>query len=103
MIGRRTRNTTGPALKGLALSLLTLLAVLLGGCDEGPQAHRFQGPIFGTGYHVTVYAPLSEARYAELEAGIQAELEHVDSLMSTYRDDSELSRLNRYPVGVPFF
>lgn len=95
-------NAAGPAPRGLALLLIACL-LLLAGCDSTPQAHRFQGPVFGTGYHVTLYADLSEESYAEIDKGIQAELERVDALMSTYRDDSELSRLNRYPVGVPFF
>jgi thiamine biosynthesis lipoprotein len=40
-------------------------------------------------------------------AGIQAienaflAVRHVDSLLSTWRDDSEISRLNRAPVGIP--
>lgn len=104
MNGRRYRVTHGPALKGLALLLVATLLALLAGCREsGPEEHRFQGPIFGTGYHVTVFADLSESEYQALDAGILAELERVDELMSTYRDDSELSRFNRAPVGVPFF
>ena len=96
------RTAAGPAPIGLALLLVACILVLVG-CKDAPEAHRFQGPVFGTGYHVTLYADLSEESYAELDAGIQAELERVDELMSTYREDSELSRLNRYPVGVPFF
>ncbi|WP_227367897.1 FAD:protein FMN transferase [Halomonas sp. M20] len=97
------RKLTGPASKGLALSLMALVIVLLAGCDSGPGEHRFQGPIFGTGYHVTVYADLDQDDYARLESGILTELERIDALMSTYRDDSELSRFNRFPVAVPFF
>ncbi|SHF45050.1 thiamine biosynthesis lipoprotein [Modicisalibacter ilicicola DSM 19980] len=97
------RKQTGPASRGLALLLMVLASALLTGCDTAPAEHRFQGPIFGTGYHVTVYAELAEDDYARLESGILAELERIDSLMSTYRDDSELSRFNRLPVGVPFF
>jgi thiamine biosynthesis lipoprotein len=37
-----------------------------------------------------------------LEPAIAAELEEVDALMSTWREDSELSRLNRHPVDEPF-
>lgn len=96
-------SVTGPVLKGLALSLMSLVLLLLVGCEAEPEIRRFQGPIFGTGYHVTVYAELNETNYKELATGIQAELERVDALMSTYRDDSELSRFNRAPIGVPFF
>nr|WP_298375333.1 FAD:protein FMN transferase [uncultured Halomonas sp.] len=103
MIKAAYRKFTGPASRGLALSLMASVIVLLAGCDNGPEEHRFQGPIFGTGYHVTVYADLDENDQTRLESGIRAELERVDALMSTYRDDSELSRFNRFPVGVPFF
>lgn len=97
------RVTIGPALKGLASFLLLTMLVSLAGCESRPEAHRFHGPIFGTGYHVTIYADLNEAAHDELGVGILAELERIDALMSTYRDDSELSRLNRFPVGAPFF
>ncbi len=93
----------GPALRGLALLLVMAVLGGLAGCDAAPEAHRFQGPIFGTGYHVTLYAELDETARGELAEGIVAELERVDAQMSTYRDDSELSQLNRTPVGVPFF
>lgn len=98
-----SRKLTGPASKGLALSLMALVTVLLNGCDSGLEEHRFQGPIFGTGYHVTVYADLGQDDHARLESGILTELERIDALMSTYRDDSELSHFNRFPVGIPFF
>lgn len=94
---------TRPVLKRLALSLVALMSLLLIGCESEPGMHRFQGPIFGTGYHITLYAELDQAGYDDLSEGIHAQLERIDALMSTYRDDSELSRFNRMPVGVPFF
>ncbi len=101
------RTSTGPhaALLLIGAVVTTLVLIVISGCQRAPQveAHRFEGPIFGTGYHVTLFAALDEATLESLEAGIRSQLEHVDALMSTYRDDSELSRFNRYPVGVPFF
>ncbi len=102
MIRDHRPTATGPL---QALLLIVTLALALAGCNPPPDvsAHRFQGPIFGTGYHVTVYAALDDEAQETLDQGIHRELEHVDHLMSTYKDDSELSRFNRYPVGVPFF
>lgn len=107
MIEGYRRTPTGPhAALFLVVAAVAMLALVsLSGCQRAPQveAHRFEGPIFGTGYTVTVYAALDETTLESLEAGIRRQLEQVDALMSTYREDSELSRFNRYPVGVPFF
>ncbi|MCK0768210.1 FAD:protein FMN transferase [Chromohalobacter canadensis] len=88
----------GPVWKGLVLFALLVLV----GCDQSPQAHRFEGPIFGTGYHVTVYGDFSDKQLASLENGIKESLDEVDHLMSTYKSDSELSRFNAAPVNEPF-
>ena len=89
--------------KALALVWVAAMLVLLAGCEKQPEAQRFRGPIFGTGYHVTLYTDSRDFDREATDAGIRAELERVDALMSTYRDDSELSRLNRAPLGVPLF
>ena len=49
----------------------------------------------GTVYRVTVPRPLPVAD-SELLSAVRTQLERVDSLMSTYREDSELSALNRH-------
>ncbi|TDU25026.1 thiamine biosynthesis lipoprotein [Chromohalobacter marismortui] len=88
----------GPAWIGLVLFALLALA----GCEQPPQAHRFEGPIFGTGYHVTVYGDFNERQLKSIDDGIESALHRVDRLMSTYKSDSELSRFNAAPVGKPF-
>ena len=55
----------------------------------------------GTSYRVTVPEPLP-ATAAALAAIAVSELERVDALMSTYREDSELSRFNRHDSTDPF-
>ncbi|ABE58928.1 FAD:protein FMN transferase [Chromohalobacter israelensis] len=95
---KRHAHRAGPAWKGLVL--FALLALV--GCDRSPEAHRFEGPIFGTGYHVTVYGDFSDRQLASLKDGIDDALEDVDRLMSTYKPESELSRFNAAPVGEPF-
>ncbi len=55
----------------------------------------------GTSYRVTV--PGTSSLDAQLiGATVQAELDLVDSRMSTYRPESELSRLNRHRSTAPF-
>ena len=95
---KRHAHRAGPAWKGLVL--FALLALV--GCDRTPEAYRFEGPIFGTGYHVTVYGDFSDRQLASLKDGIDDALEDVDRLMSTYKPESELSRFNAAPVGEPF-
>ena len=45
---------------------------------------------------------LSEARLVEMQAMIEGELEDVNSKMSTWIEDSELSRFNRHAEAAPF-
>ena len=56
----------------------------------------------GTSYSVKVVAgDLGESVVGELEALVERELGAVNSAMSTYLEDSELSRLNRAEGGRP--
>ena len=52
----------------------------------------------GTRYRVTVPEPLPAAA-DEISLAVRAALERVDALMSTYREDSELSALNRHAAN----
>ncbi len=57
----------------------------------------------GTVWHVTLSVPPGQALTRdELVQAIEAELEVVNASMSTYREDSEISRFNRSPVGEWF-
>lgn len=56
----------------------------------------FEGETMGTTYRVVVTGAISPAaEKAELGQALAAELQRIDQLMSTYRDDSELSRFNQ--------
>ncbi|WP_110655929.1 FAD:protein FMN transferase [Salinicola halimionae] len=98
MIERLERRVTGPILLGLAL----LLFALLTGCEREPQSYRLEGPIFGTGFHITFYGDYDDEQLAQIEQSVKDALHRVDRLMSTYKPDSELSRFNQAPVGQPF-
>ncbi len=67
------------------------------------QEHVFTGTTMGTTYTVKVVAGvLPESEREGLQDRIAATLDEVDATMSTYREDSELSRFNRHPAGVAF-
>lgn len=80
--------------------------LVAGGCaapGDERRAFVFEGATMGTTYQVKVArGDLREERRREIHDAIRAELEGVDSAMSTYREDSELSRFNRYAEPAPF-
>ncbi|WP_114416806.1 FAD:protein FMN transferase [Marinospirillum perlucidum] len=85
-----------------SLVLACILLVGLTACSqetENPPV-RLQGQIFGTFWLATFPGNWSEEQAEQLEAGIIRELEAVDASMSTYRDSSELSRLNQAEPGT---
>lgn len=76
----------------VAAPFLTLL-----GCSEPPKAEAgvsFSGATMGTGYRVTIVGDRNIFRPEPLKAGVERILETVNSQMSTYRPDSELSKFN---------
>jgi len=77
--------------------LALVAAVALCGCSpQQADPVVFDGLTMGTTYTVKITPPLPVDR-AELAAGIAAALDGVDGRMSTYKPDSELSRLNSNP------
>jgi FAD:protein FMN transferase len=64
---------------------------------EGP-VHRLAGETMGTTWSVTFVVPHA-IDLTDLRRAIEHELDTVDAQMSTWRDDSDLTRLNRAPAG----
>lgn len=67
---------------------------LIQGCVERDLSIQLAGETMGTSWHVTVVPDAKTPDAATLQAGINAVLEEVNSSMSTYRSDSEISRFN---------
>lgn len=85
-------------------ALLAIATALLTGCTDGDPrvaVHALSGTTMGTSYHVKVVAP-SSLDSLRLQQRIQAVLDRIEARMSTYRDDSELSRFNQSIGGAPF-
>ncbi len=96
--------------RSFAFFLLSAGALLFAGCEPGSRARRalieIRGETMGTEYSVKVVLDEgqrpSEALEEEVRKTVTQALEAVDRAMSTYRADSELSRLNAHPAQVPF-
>jgi thiamine biosynthesis lipoprotein len=92
-------NKTGP----LRLFIYTTLAaalILLPSCaDEEPYVKETF--VMGTAAWVTIHG-LNESAAAEAAEEALRELHRIESIMSSWKKDSELSRLNRESDGKPY-
>ncbi len=61
--------------------------------------HTMHGPTMGSRWTAVFYAAPGLHKEA-LQMALQATVDQVDAQMSTWRDDSELMRLNQVPVGI---
>ena len=92
-------NRAHPIDRVARLLALWLAVWALTGCTNGESAlavHSFSGTTMGTTYSVKVIAP-STMDERVTRARIQDVLDRVNSRMSTYRKDSELSGFNQAP------
>ena len=78
-----------------------MLAALCGCAsrEPSPPALELSGATMGTSYRVTL--PGTPRDEGAIGAAVRQALERVDALMSTYRADSEVSRLNRHESSEP--
>ncbi len=76
---------------------MALVVAALAGCSfqDEEKIWEISGGIFGTRYHINVVLPEDEQRLQTLAQGIERELNQVDQSMSTWKEDSELSRFNQ--------
>ncbi len=84
---------------------LFVAALVLAGCAPRPawEERVFAGATQGTTYTVRVVRPAFPGGADKaIEAAIKRQLARIDSLMSTYRPDSEISRFNQHNETTPF-
>lgn len=68
-----------------------------------PNEWLLFGETMGTSYHIKVTpGPAPPLDKAALQGSVAAVLEEINAKMSTWREDSELSRFNRAGGGEPF-
>jgi len=107
-----TFSMVRPARAALASAFTALAIAVLAGCSFQPEEKIWEisGPVFGTSYHINVVLTEDQERLETLASGIDKVLEDVDASMSTWREDSELSRFNQridqsewFPVSAGLF
>ena len=76
--------------------LLLATALLLAACNESKSGavSRLSGETMGTFWNVSIAQTLDAPAQAALQRRIDVALEAVNDSMSTYRDNSELMRIN---------
>ena len=77
---------------------MTELAVRAGGIREATAATRFDGRAMGSPLHLTLGGPawsIAPSRAAAAWSTVVDEFEAAEAAMSRFRDDSELTQLNR--------
>jgi FAD:protein FMN transferase len=71
-----------------------LWAFFLAGCERQPEPVQLAGDSMGTTWHVSYISDSPELTNVQVQHGIEAQLEQVNRSMSTYMNDSEISRFN---------
>ncbi|WP_051085392.1 FAD:protein FMN transferase [Hahella ganghwensis] len=90
-------------LKPAAVLTLFLSVLVAAGCSFfGPELQSAEGQIMGTWYHVKWSDEGIRSAPDEVRKGILEQLQEVDILMSTYKQESELSQFNQSAVNVWF-
>lgn len=83
---------------------LLLAAVLftLSSCTKPVELVHLSGKAQGSSWHVSYWSEESKQSSADIEQQLNAELQRIDMLMSTYRADSVISRFNQTTSTEPF-
>ena len=83
------------------ITAVLLLIAPLAAEAASPRVASLTGPTMGTTYHIKYWGE-GEKSPPTVKAEVDRLLATFDAQMSTYRDDSELSRFNRAPAGEWF-
>jgi thiamine biosynthesis lipoprotein len=86
----------------IQFGLVFLWILVLGAMSAKCETIVLRGAAQGTTYHIKVVVPSGGVDAERLQADVDRFLGEVDRQMSTYRDDSELSRFNRAAAGEWF-
>ena len=81
------------------VSAATLLS--LSACQQPTSDYNYlSGETMGTSYHISYQLP-KDADEASIQAAIDERLQQINDSMSTYQDDSTISKFNRLAADTP--
>lgn len=98
--GVRSLHSARSGWLSVSVGALAVLGGLMIGCGQASEEVVLQGPTMGTYYRVRALADSGDRE--AIRALVQQRLDAVDRRMSTYREDSEISRFNRLAAGESF-
>lgn len=97
-----TNNSPIPSRHSLTTKLLLTGAItsslLLSGCQQSPTYDYIQGETMGTSYHISFQKPKDVDEEA-IKQAIDKRLQQINISMSTYMEDSTISKFNRLKAG----
>ncbi|KOO02493.1 FAD:protein FMN transferase [Vibrio nereis] len=76
--------------------------LILAGCEKPAEQIHLTGPTMGTTYNIKYISGEGIPAPDDLQKEVDRLLEEVNDQMSTYREDSELSRFNQHSTSEPF-
>ncbi|GMW00792.1 MAG: FAD:protein FMN transferase [Candidatus Hydrogenedentota bacterium] len=88
------------------VALVSFMSLACASCHVGKGDFALSGPTMGTTYHVKIRVQESGLfahgkLVKQVQSAIDDVLAGIDEQMSTYRDSSEISRLNSAPANTP--
>lgn len=85
----------------LTTTTMAVLGICLTACQKTPDYQQLQGKTMGTSYHISFFPTEKASDPAQIQAAIDKRLNAINASMSTYQDDSTISKFNQLPSNVP--
>lgn len=79
----------------LTQTLLAVICMSLTACQPSPAETELTGSIQGTSYHIKMVLDGLPVNIEDVKNAVEKTFADIDVKLSNYRDDSEISRLNR--------
>ncbi|MDN5565292.1 MAG: FAD:protein FMN transferase [Psychrobacter sp.] len=86
--------------KSLLATISTVTVISLTACQQPSEYNYLSGETMGTSYHITYKLP-DNANEADIQAAIDKRLQQINDSMSTYQNDSTISKFNRLAKDTP--